>query len=96
MSDFYVVDLDELAACAERLSRFEGFIETKLDELDRRIQQLQSAWTGTAADAQLAAHRDWMAGAAEMKDGLAKLRQAATTAHTNYSAARAANLTMWD
>ena len=96
MSDLYTVDLDELAACVERLSQFEAFVETKLDDVDRRVQQLHSAWTGKAADGQLAAHREWMAGAAEMKDGLIKLRQAAANAHANYSAARAANLTMWD
>ncbi len=95
MSDAYSVDLAELDRCVSRLSAFETFIDGKIDELDQRVQQIQSVWSGAAADAQLAAHREWLAGAADMKAGLVQLRRAAATAHANYTAARTANLKMW-
>lgn len=91
----YAVDLDRLDDTVTLLSNRTAAVSDLLADLDARIATLQSLWTGAAADAQLASHRDWLAGAQDMRDGLAVMRAAASTAHANYSAAVAANLAMW-
>lgn len=95
MPQAFTVDLDHLDRIVTRLSNLEKSIEQHLADLDKRIQQIHTVWSGDAAASQLAAHREWMTGAAEMRVGLAALRAAALTAHENYSAAVAANTKMW-
>ncbi|MGI8667629.1 MAG: WXG100 family type VII secretion target [Jatrophihabitans sp.] len=90
-----MVDLDQLDVAVTRMSAFEQTIEEQLQTLDAGIARLQSLWSGAAADAQLAAHREWLAGAHRMRAGLAKMRTAATTAHRNYGSAVQANVAMW-
>jgi WXG100 family type VII secretion target len=91
----FVVDLEQLDEAVTRMSAFEQTIEEQLQTLDAAIVRLQSLWSGAAADAQLAAHREWLAGAQRMRAGLAKMRTAAATAHGNYGSAIQANVAMW-
>jgi uncharacterized protein YukE len=56
---------------------------------------LHATWVGEAATTQADAHRRWSDGAQEMRDALAKLRQAAQTAHGNYTGAATNNMSMW-
>lgn len=91
----YAVDLTRLDDTVTLLAARTAAVTDLLDDLDARIATLQTLWSGAAADAQLAAHRAWLAGAQDMRDGLAAMRAAAATAHANYSAAVAANLAMW-
>ncbi|MEP6696067.1 MAG: WXG100 family type VII secretion target [Pseudonocardiales bacterium] len=95
MSGPFTVDLDKLDGVVTRMGIFEKSIEARLAELDGRIQKMHGVWCGAAAAAQLATHREWMAGAREMRAGLVALKAAAATAHANYSAAVAANVRMW-
>ena len=94
MSSRYTVDLDRLDEVIARLAGFVGFVEEHLDELDRRIAGLPVSWTGRAADAHAEAHRDWVAGARDLREGLDAIRAAATRAHEEYTAAVSANLQM--
>ena len=91
----FAVDLGRLDDTVTLLAARTAAIEDQLATLDTRIAALQSTWNGAAADAQLAAHREWLAGAQDMRDGLATMRAAAATAHANYTAAVDANLRMW-
>lgn len=92
---WFAVDLVGLDDTVALLAARTVVIEDQLATLDTRIAALQDGWTGTAADAQLAAHREWLDGAQDMRDGLATMRAAVATAHANYSAAVEANLRMW-
>ncbi len=91
----FAVDLTRLDDTVTLLAARTAAVADLLADLDTRIAALQSLWAGAAADAQLAAHREWLAGAQDMREGLGAMRAAAATAHGNYSAAVAANLAMW-
>ena len=91
----FAVDLTRLDATVAVLGDRTAAVETLLADLDARIARLHELWSGAAAAAQLDAHRRWLAGAQDMRDGLAAMRAAAATAHGNYSAAVAANVAMW-
>ena len=91
----FTVDLDALDEAIQVMEARSAAIAAQLDTLDGQIGRLHDVWTGEAAAAQLAAHRQWLAGAKEMREGLDAIRAAARTAHGNYSAAVTANLSMW-
>lgn len=90
-----MVDLDELDAVLDRLVRFEQTLEARIADVDARVRRVQSIWTGAAADAQLAAHREWQVGAERMRAGLAQLTSVGRTAHANYAAAVRTNASNW-
>ena len=52
-------------------------------------------WTGDAAVTQAAAHTQWSDAVEDLQTALGALRSIATTAHSNYTAALAANRRMW-
>ncbi len=91
----FTVDLDELTAVIEDMRSFETRLQGRLDELDDLVARLHTTWTGGAAQAQRSAHEEWKAGATEMHRALVEMREAARTAHANYSAAAEANAQMW-
>jgi WXG100 family type VII secretion target len=91
----YAVDLDRLDAAVALLAARTAVVDDALDTLDAQVAALHVVWSGAAAAAQDDAHRAWLAGARDMRDGLAAMQAAAATAHANYSAAVAANLAMW-
>lgn len=91
----YAVDLDRLDGVVDLLTARSAAVSEQLDLLDARIAALQSLWHGDAADAQLAAHRQWVAGAQDMRDGLEAMRAAVETAGGNYRSAAASNVAMW-
>lgn len=91
----FTVDLDALDETIALLAARSAAIAAELATLDGHIARLHDVWSGEAAAAQLAAHRQWLAGAEEMRTGLEEIRAAAATAHGNYSAAVTANLAMW-
>lgn len=94
MAGGYTVDLDELDNLTARLRGYQGFLTENLDELERRVRALSSTWSGVAAGAFAAAHRDWEMGVTDVKEGLQALEATAVRAHTSYSDAVAANLKM--
>ena len=95
MSGSYHVRLDRLAETVEHLDRLDAHLETMAAVAVRRVDELHLTWTGEAAAAHRVAHQRWLHGVAEMRSGLQQMRSIAATAHGNYSAAVAANVTMW-
>lgn len=90
----YRVNLAELDNITARLQGLIGFVEQCLTQIESRVAVVQSTWSGEAADAHAAAHRDWLAGAQDMRDGLERMRTAARIAHDNYASASATNVAM--
>lgn len=95
MPGWFVVNLEQLDSVVSKLTAFEQTIERHIADVDARVQRIHGVWSGDAAAAHLAAHRGWVAGAQEMRTALAEIKAAAATAHSNYSAAVAANKQMW-
>ncbi|KAA0018529.1 WXG100 family type VII secretion target [Antrihabitans cavernicola] len=94
MSDQFSVDLDHLDEVTVKLRSFKEVVGDLLAELDRRVAAVGPAWSGTAYDAYVEAHREWLAGATDVREGLGVLEDAARTAHGAYTDAKDANLRM--
>jgi WXG100 family type VII secretion target len=88
-------DLAGLADLVTRLDAFESRAASLVSDLDSQVRCLEGEWTGSAATAHAAAHREWVDGAARMRVAARALRSAVATAHANYAAAVSANLRMW-
>ncbi len=95
MSSRFVVELDLLREMVDRMAAFESGLEQRVADVDARIVRLHQTWSGAAAAEQAQAHREWLAGAGQMRDAIAALRAIGATAHGNYSSAVAANRQMW-
>lgn len=94
--DGYRVELEHLLAFVDKLESFEKRAEQLTEFVNNQISQLHNGnWSGTAAAAHRAKHDEWAAAEAQMREALARLRDAARTAHRNYSDAVAANIAMW-
>lgn len=89
------MDPQALADTVQRMAAFQRYAEDTIAEIDSRVTRLHASWTGEAAAAHAEAHRHWARGEAMMREALAQLKQAATTAHGNYTGAMSANLGMW-
>ena len=92
----FAVDLDELMRSVEEMARCGEALDVLLEDVRRRVGDLQLTWEGSAADAQAAAQAEWESGFRRMRAALATMRAAARAAHGNYSAAVATNLRMWE
>lgn len=92
----FAIDTDDLDAVISDVQATENALESLTNDLEKQIAALQSVWEGLAADAQAEAHRTWEEGMRGMRAALAELRASARTAHTNYTAAADANVTMWE
>ncbi|MTE12613.1 WXG100 family type VII secretion target [Nocardia aurantiaca] len=90
----YQVNLTELDDIANRLKGFVGFLSDSLTGLEQRISSLHMTWTGPAATKHSDAFNKWLAGTADVSDGIEKMRQAAVAAHGRYISAIEANLNM--
>jgi WXG100 family type VII secretion target len=66
MSGRFVVDLEQLDSVVSRLAAFEQKLERHITDVDARVERIHGVWSGDAAAANLAAHREWMVGAQEM------------------------------
>jgi WXG100 family type VII secretion target len=96
VSGQFHVDPDRLEQIASRLTGLVGLMSDKFAELDRRVVELHtSSWTGSAAAAHAEAHRQWLSGAAEFRDGVKEMLTAASEAHGRYTAAVTANTKMF-
>jgi|KBSSwiStaDraftv2_1062776.scaffolds.fasta_scaffold2160300_2 WXG100 family type VII secretion target len=92
----YRVDLDQLDGFVARVAAFEKRAEQIAESVDGQVDQLHDGhWLGAAAAAHRAKHDEWMAAEAEMREALVRLRDAARTAHQNYSDAVNTNTAMW-
>jgi WXG100 family type VII secretion target len=95
MAEAFRVDPAALADAVERMGEFQRYAESMLAEIDSLVTNLHATWSGEAAAAHAQAHRHWARGEAMMREALAQLQAAATTAHTNYTGVMAKNLGMW-
>lgn len=95
MAEAFRVDPQALADAVRRMATFQRVAEDTIAEIDSRVTRLHMSWTGEAATAHAEAHRHWARGEAMMREALAQLEKAATTAHGNYTGAMSANLGMW-
>ena len=94
-ADQYAVDPAELDAVVADLEACQQRLQTATDDLERRIAALHETWEGLSAAAQREAHQEWEAGMRSMQQALEGMRRAARVAHTNYTQAVTANVTMW-
>jgi WXG100 family type VII secretion target len=93
-SQGFAVDLQHLDDVTSRIRGFTQFVTERLEELDRRAQAVGAAWTGRAGSSYTDAHREWLAGATDVRDGMHTLEEAARRAHQSYSDAVAVNVRM--
>ena len=89
------MDPEALADAVQRMAAFARYAEDMISEIDSRITRLHATWTGEGAAAHAEAHRHWTRGEAMMREALAQLKSAASTAHANYTGVMAQNLSMW-
>lgn len=90
----YRVELEELLAFVDKLQAFEQRAEAIASRVDGRVASLHTGWSGDAAAAHRASHDEWTAAATQMREAAAELREAAHTAHRNYTDAVRVNLDM--
>ncbi|MCP9274031.1 WXG100 family type VII secretion target [Mycolicibacterium arenosum] len=90
----YRVELGELVSFIDQLQSFVLRAEALASRIDGQVACLHTAWSGDAAEAHRAQHDRWMAGAVEMRDALAELREAADNANRNYTEAAQHNVDM--
>lgn len=90
----YRVELQELLTFVESLQSFEQRAEVIAERVDGQIAHLHGSWSGDAAEAHRHQHAEWTAAAAQMREALTKLREAANNAHRNYTEAVQLNLEM--
>lgn len=89
------MDPEALADAVQRMGDYVQYAENMLGDIDSLVTNLHLTWSGEAAGAHVAAHRHWARGEAMMREALALLQAAGTTAHANYTGVMAANLGMW-
>ena len=91
----YAVDLDELRDTLAALASCQRDLLSLAADVDIAHEQLQSDWSGRAADAEATSHHDWRSGCADMVAALAVLRGVATGAEAAYTRAASTNLELW-
>jgi WXG100 family type VII secretion target len=95
VADAFSVDPEALADAVQLMSEFAQHTESLVSEIDSLVTNLHGTWSGLAADAHAEAHRHWSQGEAMMREALAQLKTAGTTAHHNYTQAMSTNMAMW-
>ncbi|WP_041406821.1 WXG100 family type VII secretion target [Segniliparus rotundus] len=95
MGEEYRVELDQLLAHVERCEEFDKKVEDWLDQIDAAIARLHTSWSGEAAAAQREQHDRWVAGAREMRDALARLKDQAAADHGRYAGLIGHQRGMW-
>ena len=94
-ADGYEADLGRLVRVTDRMAAAHADLHRLADHLDARNRALHLTWAGEAAEAHGSAQLRWSEGFSQMRDALARMRRAATTAHDNYAAAADTNLSLW-
>ncbi|WP_396912395.1 WXG100 family type VII secretion target [Mycolicibacterium sp.] len=89
------VDRDKLGSIVDQMEALTQKVERSTDLIERIVASLHIDWSGAAARAHEEAHREWDAGAREMRDALTDLHEMGHVAHSNYNSAADTNLKMW-
>jgi WXG100 family type VII secretion target len=95
MTFSYSVDLELASRVVNSLAAVDSQLSDVVVDLRWRVAQLHQVWTGATAAAHLEAHESWCASYAEMHQALLAMRSVVRVAAANYSAASAANSSMW-
>jgi WXG100 family type VII secretion target len=90
----YRVELDGLLTFVDKLQAFEQRAELIAARVDEQVSGLHDSWKGEGASAYITLHHEWMSAAQQMRDALSELRQAAHSAHRNYTEAAHLNVAM--
>jgi WXG100 family type VII secretion target len=90
----YRVELDGLLAFVDKLQTFERRADMIAAQVDDRVVGLHESWEGEGASAHSTLHQEWMRAAQQMREALSQLRQAAHSAHCNYTDAAQLNVAM--
>jgi WXG100 family type VII secretion target len=91
----YAVDLQLLDTTTTDVARFLARLSDLVDDVENDVARACSnSWSGEAASAFAAHQRRWDAAMTRARGELEEMRLAAARAHSNYSAAREANLSM--
>lgn len=77
------------------MAAFDAQLEAHLAHAKGSVAALGTSWYGDGGTSERAAQQRWDAGAQEMRDALARLRQIAEGAHENYSGAAQTNVRNW-
>ncbi|MGH3724208.1 MAG: WXG100 family type VII secretion target [Mycobacterium sp.] len=91
----YRVDLDALEHFADQLAAFDRAAEKRTSEVDKRIRDLHTTWSGADAAAQAKYHQEWLEGIAQMRKVEEELEDGARKSHHQYNQAIAHNRKMW-
>ncbi|MBB4853394.1 WXG100 family type VII secretion target [Mycobacteroides chelonae] len=91
----YRVDLEALESFADKLAAFDRVAEKCTSEVDARIRDLHTVWTGADAAAQAAYHQEWLEGFAQMRKVQEELEDSARASHFQYNQAIEHNRKMW-
>jgi hypothetical protein len=91
----YRVDLEALQRFIDRLAAFDRAAEKHAAQVDKRVGDLHTTWTGVDAGVQAAFHRDWLDGVAQMRKAEEKLEENASKALGNYRGVGEHNRGMW-
>jgi WXG100 family type VII secretion target len=88
----FSVDLDKLEDLAARVRGYMAAVADRLAELEAKAKEVEGVWVGAAAVAYGEAHTEWLAGVADMQDGLVALETALKNAHEGYTNAASQTL----
>lgn len=91
----YRVDVEELALVVSEMAACQRALEELAGDVETVTTRLHEEWSGLSRDAHLGSHARWRAEFRDMSEALGSIRDLGDAAHTNYSAAVGANLSMW-
>jgi early secretory antigenic target protein ESAT-6 len=94
MGDFKV-NFAALETAASDISAAGRQLQSRLDELDRSLQPLQSDWTGAASESYQQARAKWTQAIGDMNNLLTEVGRAVTQSGSGYTDAERNNAGRW-
>ena len=95
LQDTYSLDVAELFDVIDDLARGHDALCELTIALERHVRELHLTWEGQAAQAHGMAQAHWDQCFTQMRHALDRMRQAAATAHRNYTSAAVVNRDLW-
>lgn len=89
------IDLATLVELTGELESITTDMERELTSLDKAVKALEGKWEGETKGAFSGDYQSWRTTSTDLHGALKSLHASAKTAHDNYVAAKAANLSMW-
>jgi WXG100 family type VII secretion target len=89
------ISLTTLVELTSELESITTDMEQKLTRLDKVVKSLEDKWDGETKGAFSGDYQNWRRTSSDLHIALKSLHASAKTAHSNYVAAKAANLSMW-